>query len=262
MDDFKFKKKYGQNFIKDKNLIDKIINSAEISKDSLVIEIGPGMGALTINILKKCNQAIIYEIDVELKNYLEDKLNQYKNYELIFEDFLLADVKNKLKKYRYKELLIVANLPYYITTPIIKKIIEDNILADKIVVMVQQEVADKFSAKVNTRNYSSLTVFLNYYYDIKKLFNVSRNMFYPRPTVDSSVILMKKRNDREYIKDIKKFNEIVRSSFKYKRKNLRNNLKEYNLKKIEKILQKYNLSLNSRAENLSLCVFIDLANNI
>ncbi len=124
MNEFKFKKKYGQNFIKDENLINKIVDSAEISKDSLVIEIGPGMGALTTKILNKCKQGIIYEIDIELKEYLEDKLNKYNNYELIFEDFLETNVKNKLKEFDYKELLIVANLPYYISTPIIMKLLE------------------------------------------------------------------------------------------------------------------------------------------
>ena len=262
MEKFKFKKKYGQNFIKDESLINRIVDSANINKDSLVIEIGPGMGALTTKILDKCKQGIIYEIDVEIKGYLENKLKKYNNYELIFEDFLQADVNDKLKKFNYKELLIVANLPYYITTPIIKKIIDDNILADKIVIMIQKEVADRFSAKVNTKDYSSLTVFLNYYYDIKKLFNVSKNMFYPKPEVDSSVILMCKRNEKEFIRDINKFNKLVKDSFKYKRKNLRNNLKEYDLLKIEEILNKYNLSLTSRAENIPLNVFIEIANNL
>lgn len=262
MEKFKFKKKYGQNFISDENLINKIVNSAEINNESLVIEIGPGMGALTTKILDKCKQGIIYEIDTELKEYLEQKLNKYDNYELLFEDFLNTNVEEVLKKYKYKEILIVANLPYYITTPIIKKIIEDGILADKIVIMIQKEVADRFSAKVNTKDYSSLTVFLNYYYDIKKLFNVSKNMFYPKPEVDSSVILMCKRKEKEYIKDINIFNKLVKDSFKYKRKNLRNNLKEYNLEKIDFILKKHNLSLNSRAESIPLIVFIEIANNI
>ena len=262
MNEFNFKKKYGQNFIKDENLINKIVKNAEITKDSLVIEIGPGMGALTTKILDKCKYGIIYEIDIELKKYLDNKLNKYKNYELIFEDFLKTDVKSKLKKLEYKKLLIVANLPYYITTPIIKKIIEDEITVDKIVIMIQKEVADRFTAKVNTKNYSSLTVFLNYYYDIKKIFNVSRNMFYPKPEVDSSVILMRKRDNKEFIKDVNIFNELVKNSFKYKRKNLRNNLKEYDLIKIEAILQKHSLSLSSRAENVPLSVFIEIANNI
>ena len=262
MNEFKFKKKYGQNFIKDENLINKIVNSAEISKESLVIEIGPGMGALTTKILDKCKHGIIYEIDTELKDFLEQRLKNYDNYELIFQDFLTADIKEITKKYNYKELLIVANLPYYITTPIIKKIIEEDILADKIVIMIQKEVADRFSAKVNTKDYSSLTVFLNYHYEIKKLFNVSKNMFYPKPDVDSSVILMSKKIEKEHIKDINVFNKFVKDCFKYKRKNLRNNLKEYDLEKIELILKKYNLSLNSRAENLPLSVFIEISNSI
>ena len=262
MNEFKFKKKYGQNFIKDENLINKIVNSAEISKESLVIEIGPGMGALTTKILDKCKHGIIYEIDTELKDFLEKKLKKYDNEKDIFQEFLTTDIKEITKKYNYKELLIVANLPYYITTPIIKKIIEEDILADKIVIMIQKEVADRFSAKVNTKDYSSLTVFLNYHYEIKKLFNVSKNMFYPKPDVDSSVILMSKKTEKENIKDINVFNKFVKDCFKYKRKNLRNNLKEYDLEKIELILKKYNLSLNSRAENLTLSVFIEISNSI
>ena len=128
--------------------------------------------------------------------------------------------------------------------------------------MIQKEVADRFSAKVNTKDYSSLTVFLNYHYEIKKLFNVSKNMFYPKPDVDSSVILMSKKTEKENIKDINVFNKFVKDCFKYKRKNLRNNLKEYDLEKIELILKKYNLSLNSRAENLPLSVFIEISNSI
>lgn len=262
MDKFKFKKKYGQNFIKEENLINKIVDSAEINKDSLVIEIGPGMGALTTKILNKCKHAIIYEIDVELKEYLENKLNGYTNYDLLFEDFLQANVKNKLKEFDYKELLIVANLPYYITTPIIKKIIDDKIEASKIVIMIQKEVADRFSAVVGNKQYGSLTIFLNYYYNIKKLFDVNRNLFFPKPNVDSSVVLMELKKDRKEIKNLEKFNNLVKDSFQYKRKNLKNNLQKYNLELIETILKKYDLSLNSRAEEISLEIFIEIANNI
>ena len=172
MEKFNFKKKFGQNFISDVNLINKIVDSAEIDKDSLVIEIGPGMGAMTTKILDKCKNGIIYEIDKDLSPILNEKLGKYDNYEILFEDFLEANVKEKLANYEYKKLLIVANLPYYITTPIIKKIIDEKILADKIVIMVQKEVADRFSAKVNSKEYGSITVFLNYYYEIKKLFKL------------------------------------------------------------------------------------------
>lgn len=259
MEKFNFKKKFGQNFISDINLITKIVDSAEIDKDSLVIEIGPGMGAITTKILDKCKQGIIYEIDTDLSTVLNEKLSKYDNYELIFEDFLEANVKERISKYEYKKLLIVANLPYYITTPIIKKIVDDKILADRIVIMVQKEVADRFSAKVNSKEYGSITVFLNYYYEIKKAFNVSKNLFFPKPNVDSAVISMALRRDNLSLCDEKKFSMLVKDSFQYKRKNLRNNLKKYDLEKIEKKLNEYNLNLNNRAENVPLEVFVEIA---
>ena len=256
--DFSFKKKYGQNFIIDNNIIDSIVNKAFLDKNSLVIEIGPGSGALTSKLSQIVDNVIAYEIDETLKPYL-DKLP--KNVEIIYGDFLKRDVLNDLKKYHFNKLYVVANLPYYITTPIIMKIIEDKILVDKMVVMVQKEVGNRFKAKPDTKDYNSLSVFLSYYFDIKKVMDVSRNVFVPKPNVDS-IVVMFNRKDSLYLKDKDVFFKLVKDSFMYKRKTLKNNLKSYDLEKIQRVLSKHNLDLSIRAESLTLEQFIDIANEI
>ena len=157
---------------------------------------------------------------------------------------------------------MVANLPYYITTPIVTKLIDEEILPDKIVIMIQKEVASRFAASINSKDYGALTVFLNYYYKIHKLFDVSRNCFFPKPNVDSTVVCMELKNDRLFVKDMEFFKRLVKDCFKYKRKNLRNNLIGYDLDKVCKVLGKYGLNLNDRAEALSLEIFVEIANEL
>ena len=258
---FRFKKVFGQNFIVDKNIIDNIVDKADIDKDTLVIEIGPGAGSLTHKLCEKSKNVVCYEIDETLKDILSDNLNEYDNVEIIYKDFLKANVLDDIKKYTYKKLYVVANLPYYITTPIITKIIEDKINVEKIVVMVQKEVGDRFKAKPGSKDYSSLSIFLNYYFDISKLLDVSRNVFMPKPNVDSIVIEFRRK---ETIKNVNEeiFFKLIRDSFKQKRKTLRNNLKEYDLNIIEEVLKKYNMDLSVRAENISMDIFIDIANTL
>ena len=256
---FNFKKKFGQNFLKDKGVIQDIVNSINPDINDLVIEIGPGGGALTEYLVKKNSYYIAYEIDTDTKEYL-DKYNSDKA-KIIYKDFLKSNVLEDIKDIKYNNLYIIGNLPYYITTPIITKIIEDNINAKEIVFMVQKEVADRFSAKVNSKEYGSITVFLNYFYDIKKLFIVSKNKFVPVLNVDSAVIKLV-RKDNLLDVDLNKFNKLVKNAFQFKRKNLRNNLSNYDKEKIESILKKYNLSLNDRAENLTYEIFVDVTNNI
>ena len=260
--DFKFKKKYGQNFLKDKNILESIVNKSGVDKDTLVIEIGVGAAALTSYLNKKAKYVVGYEIDNTLKEILHDKLKNSTNTQIIFDDFLNRTIKDDISKYNYKKLYVVANLPYYITTPIIEKIINDNVAVDKIVVMVQKEVGDRFNAKVGSKEYNSLTIFLNYYFEIKKLINVSRNSFIPAPNVDSVVIEMKQREKKYYVKNESLFFKLVRDSFKYKRKNLRNNLNGYNLDRILEVLKKYNLDLNVRAEAITIDIFMEISNNL
>ena len=203
-----------------------------------------------------------YEIDTTLKPILEDKLKEYNNIDIIYDDFLNRNVNEDIKKYNYKKLYVIANLPYYITTPIITKLIDDNVNVDKMVVMVQKEVGDRFNAKPDTKNYNSLTVFLNYYFDINKLMDVSRKCFVPEPNVDSVIIELKRKETKYNVKNEKVFFKLVRDAFTHKRKNLRNNLKGYDLEKIENVLKEYNLDLNVRAEHLTIDQFINISNEL
>ena len=183
-------------------------------------------------------------------------------YKFIWEDFLNRNIKEDIKDYEYSHIFVVANIPYYITTPIVEKIINSGVDVEKVVIMVQKEVGDRFSAKPGNKEYGSISVFLNYYYDIKELFIVSKNCFAPRPNVDSVILSLTKRKDKPEVKDEKTLFRLIKDSFRFKRKNLRNNLKEYDLLKIEEVLKKYNKDLTARAETLDLNIFVDISNNI
>ena len=257
-----FKKKYGQNFIKDQSIINKIVGNIDIDKDTLVIEIGPGAGALTSELVKEAGQVIAYEIDKDLKDILSEKFNNVDNLKIIYEDFLTRSVEKDLEEYNYSKIYVVANIPYYITTPIIKKIIDTKTNISKVAIMIQKEVGERFTAQPRTRDYGSITVYLNYYFNIKKLFTVSKNSFIPKPNVDSVVVLFTRKEKNADVKNEDLLLKIIRDSFQYKRKNLRNNLKSYDLSKIADVLDKYNLNLNARAEELPLEIFIDISNHL
>ncbi len=259
MIDHKFKKKFGQNFLQDNNIIRKIVDTANIEENSLIIEIGPGSGALT-SILTTKGLTISYEIDKELETLLTEKFGSNDNSVIIYDDFLNRDVKKDLENYKYNKLYVVANLPYYITTPIIEKLISEKLDLEKMVLMVQKEVGDRFTSAPKTKDYSSITVFLNYFFDIKKEFIVSKNAFYPRPNVDSMIISLNKKNNREVAKDEDKFFKLIRDSFQYKRKTLKNNLKDYNWDIICDYLLKNNYSETVRAEEISLHDYIEMSN--
>ena len=259
--DFEFKKKFGQNFLYDENILRNIVDKSMVDSDTLVLEIGVGAAFLTYYLSKKAKYVIGYEIDESLKDIISNQLKDTNNTEIIFEDFLKTNVIDKIKEYDYKKLYVVANLPYYITTPIIVKIIEDDIDVDKMDLMVQKEVGDRFKAKPGTKEYSSLSIYLNYYFDVKKVLDISRNVFLPKPNVDSIVVEFTKKDKKE-LKNKELFFKLVRDSFKQKRKTLRNNLKEYNLEKIEEILKKYNYDLSVRAEQLDINIFIEISNNL
>ena len=260
--DFKFKKKFGQNFIVDKNVIDNIVSKSLVDKDTLVIEVGPGAGSLTCGLAASAGHVLCYEIDTSLKDILDSNLSVFDNVTVRYCDFLSADVKSDLKNYNYSKVYLVANLPYYITTPIIMKILSDNICIDKIVVMVQKEVGDRFKAVPGTRDYGSLSVFLNYYFDIHKVMDVSRNVFMPKPNVDSIVVSFDRKKNSFLLKDESLFFSIVRDSFKQKRKTIRNNLKGYDLSIIECVLKEHGYDLSVRAEELDISIFVDIANNL
>lgn len=262
MKEFEFKKSLGQNFLQDENIIHKIVDSANLDKETLVIEIGPGGGAITKLLVPQSKMALLYEADTRLEAPLNKLLKNNDNYQIILGDFLKTNLAHDLQFYNYSKLSVVANLPYYITTPIIMKFIDENILPDQMIIMVQKEVASRLAATTGSRDYSSLTVLLNYYYHIEKLFDVSRNCFIPKPNVESTVVRMRLKEKLLPISDYDLFKKIVRDSFLHKRKTLRNNLKQYDLQIIEEVLKKYNFNLNTRAEALKLEIFIDLTNQL
>ena len=244
MEKFKFKKNLGQNFLQDEKVLQKIVSSIECSKDDCIIEIGPGHGALTKYLVKFNCPVIAFEIDKEVKPVL-DKINA-DNLRIVYEDFMKVNVKEYLPD-NYKNLYIIANIPYYITTPILEKIIAENLNEKACTLMVQKEVADRFSAKPGSKDYGSISVYLE----------VPRKAFYPVPNVDSAIIKLDRKEKRD-LADEDKFFKFVKSAFQFKRKNLRNNLKNYDLEKINSVLVKYNHNLQNRAEEISLKEFLDI----
>ena len=262
MENFIFKKSFGQNFLNDHNIISNIVRESNILPNSLVIEIGPGSGNLTREIACVAKHVLCYEIDTRLEEILDSNLDEFRNITIIYDDFLSRNICDDIKDFEYDNIYVVANLPYYITTPILMKLVECNINFKGVTIMIQKEVGDRFSAKVGTKDYSSITVFLNYYFDIKKLFIVSRECFTPKPNVDSVVIKLISKDNKLDLKNKDLFFQIVRDSFRFKRKNIRNNLKNYDLNVIEKVLNKYQFDLNVRAEQLSIEVFQDISNNL
>ena len=175
-------------------------------------------------------------------------------------DFLSEDISDIVKKYNCKKNYVVANLPYYITTPIIVKLMKE-MEPDKIVIMIQEEVADRIAAREGTREYGMISAYLGSKYDIKKLFKVSKNCFVPVPNVDSAVISLVK-HDKYQIKDMNKYEKLLKDAFQFKRKNLKNNLKKYDLNKIETKLIENGYNLSNRAEDIPVSVFVDIANNL
>ncbi len=258
MGDFKHKHSLGQNFLKDKGVLAKIVDSVDVKEDDLIIEVGPGQGALT-KFLKLFHANLrCFEVDTRVKKDLE-KFEDDKT-KVIYNDFLKVNLEDEIKDIKYNDLYVIANLPYYITTPIIEKMISSPLNVKAMVLMVQNEVADRLSAKVGSKDYGAITVFLNYYYNVEKLFFVSRKAFDPVPNVDSAVIkLSKKEKELDvYNKDL--FFKLIQDSFRMKRKNIRNNLKNYDLDKILEVLQNYGLDLMVRAESIPLNCFVDMAN--
>lgn len=257
MNEHIFKKKYGQNFLNDENILKKIYSSITPKENDLIIEIGPGSGNLTKWLQKYNCKLICFEID----QTLDVTLNNLKNEKttIIFTDFLKSDLKEILKNYHYENLYVIANIPYYITTPIIEKITKESINPEELILMVQKEVANRLSASPKSKEYSYITVWLSYYYNIKKLFDVSRNCFFPVPNVDSSIISLKSKHNNN---NNEKFDKLIQNAFKFKRKTLKNNLKSYDISKIEPILKRNNYSLTNRAEEIPLNVYIEIADNL
>lgn len=248
-DDFKFKKIFGQNFISDKNLLNAIVADSGISFNQDVLEIGTGAGTLTEVIAEKANKVVTYEIDKNLIEYLQEKFKSKQNIKLICGDALKEDIKTIEANFE-GNYHIIANIPYYITSPLIFKFIEQTNRVESITIMVQKEVAKKIIAKPKDENYGVLSVMMQYYCDAKITRIVSKKMFTPKPKVDSAVITLKRKNNVEFDEAFKKF---VFGVFSMKRKTLVNNLLKLNYKKsiIEETFSKLNLDLTVRSETLT-----------
>ena len=260
---FHFKKKLGQNFINDDHLLNKIVTAAEVTADDVVIEIGPGAATLTAALAKKAKQVIAVEIDQDLYPIIKERMADFANFELVCGDAMKVDFDKLAAKYGAKSYKIVANLPYYITTPIVMRLLEEGFKVDSIVIMVQKEVADRFSAKEGTKAYGAITVALNYYGEVSQAFNVPRSMFTPRPEVDSAVVCIKCWQDKPFKAiDEKLWRALVKAAFSQRRKTLNNALKTLNLptEVLKTALAEANVDPSRRGETLSVEEFVRLAN--
>ena len=261
--DVKFKKKFGQNFLKDINIVKRIVDVSGVNKNSLVIEVGPGGAIMTKELANRAKNVLAYEIDIDLADELYKRIEDCSNVDVLFhlfQDFLDSDLLSDISNYSYDSIYFVSNVPYYITTPILLKLLKSEIHFNKIVMMVQKEVGNRFSTSPGSREYGSITVLLNYFYDVKKEFLVSRKQFIPEPNVDSVVVSFTEKKDKLKLNDFSFFEQLLKDSFQFKRKTLRNNLKKYDLKIIENVLATYNYDLNVRAEMLDVEIFVALAN--
>lgn len=257
------KKQFGQNFLIDNNILNKIAHSASINSDTVIVEIGPGMGALTEKLLEKAYKVICYEIDTDMVHILQNRFSDYiKDNKLVInhKDFLKADLEKDLEG--YKNIKVVANLPYYITTPILIKICEELTELDEMIVMMQKEVALRICGKPSTKDYNALSVLIQYNHEAFLLFDVGRGCFYPEPDVTSSIVKIKKINP--ILKPINEefFYTFNRNIFKQRRKTLVNNLKQsytYTKEEIEEVLNNLSLSLTIRSEALKVEEIIKLS---
>jgi len=267
--DFAFQKKFGQNFLIDSHVLNKIITSSNITKEDVVIEIGPGIGSLTQQLAENAKQVIAVEIDKKLIPILEDTLSDYNNITIINEDILKVDiVKLVEEKNDNKPIKVVANLPYYITTPIIMGLFESNVPVDSITVMVQKEVADRMKAKPGTKDYGALSLAVGYYSEPYIVANVPPNCFMPRPKIGSAVIkLTKHKQPPVDVEDAKLLFKIIRASFNQRRKTLINGLYNnldgmFDKDQLKQAIENIGLKLNVRGETLSLEEFSNLANEL
>jgi len=224
---FSFKKSLGQNFLIDTNILRNIVDHAQLTEHSGAIEVGPGIGALTEQLAKRSKKVVAFEIDQRLLPILEETLAPYDNTKIIHEDILKADVKKMMEQefQDTEDIMLVANLPYYVTTPIIMKILEDRLPIRGIVVMLQKEVAERISAKPSKKEYGSLSIAIQYYTEPEVVMIVPKTVFMPQPNVDSAVIrLTKREKPLVAVKDEDFFFQVTRASFAQRRKTIVNNL--------------------------------------
>lgn len=266
---FAFQKKFGQNFLIDANILENIVGAAEISKEDFVLEIGPGIGTMTQYLCEAAGQVVAVEIDKMLIPILQDTLSEYDNVEIINQDVLKVDIKSLAEeKNQGKPIKVVANLPYYITTPIIMGLFESKVPIESITIMVQKEVADRMQTGPGSKDYGALSLAVQYYADAKVMLNVSASCFMPRPNVDSAVIqLTRHRKAPVDVEDEKLMFQIIRASFNQRRKTLVNGLKnslelDFSKEEILSAIQEIGKPDTIRGEALTLEEFAMLSNQL
>lgn len=262
--DFYIKKKFGQNFLTDQNILNNIVDVAALDRDTDVIEIGPGLGALTEIIASKCNRLLCYEIDSDLIPILNKNLALYNNYKIINNDVLKCDVNSDIDIYfkDYKRVVLISNLPYYITTPIILGLLEQTSKITTYVMMMQEEVADRICSKPAVKDYNALSIAVQYRAKASKEIRVPRTVFVPSPNVDSAVIKLELYKEKKYSpKDEKFFFMLVRSAFAQRRKTLANNLSlvGYSKDTIYNVLESLGYDKSIRSEALDVSDFVRLS---
>ena len=267
--EFAFQKKFGQNFLIDDHVITKIINAAEITKDDLVLEIGPGIGTMTQYLAESARKVIAVEIDKNLIPILGETLAEYDNVTVINEDILKLDINRLVEEENAgKPIKVVANLPYYITTPIIMGLFESHVPLQSITVMVQKEVADRMQVGPGSKDYGALSLAVQYYAKPYIVANVPPNCFIPRPGVGSAVIRLTRYEEPPVtVKDESLMFKLIRASFNQRRKTLQNGIANspelpYSKAQVEKALEKMELAADVRGESLTLAEFEKLSDNI
>ena len=253
------KKSLGQNFLKNDTIIQKIVSLFMPKENDLIIEIGPGRGALTNKLCNLSSRLICIEIDEDMHKYL-DKYESDKCH-IIYDDILNINLNDVLKDYKYDSLYIIGNLPYYITSPIVTYLINSKIDIKSMVFMVQNEVADRYCSLPGNREFGYITLFINYYYDVKKELFVSKENFNPMPKVDSAVIKLNKKSISSNI-DEQRYFAFLKEAFLHKRKTLKNNLSNYDFNKIKNVLSLYNLDEKVRPEEISQEIFLEIFKSI
>lgn len=260
---FKFTKSLGQNFLIDDTVLMDIVEGAEVNKEDLVIEIGPGVGTLTRELLKKAKRVVSIELDSDLIPILEEELKEFDNFQLIHKDALKVDFNEIIGE--EKSVKVVANLPYYVTTPIIAKLLTGNYKFDSLTIMIQKEVAERIAAAPDTKEYGALSILVQYYCDTEIIRKVSPSSFIPQPKVESIVIKLHRLSEpRVKVQDEKLYFTISRDAFNMRRKTLWNALKPLKLEK-EKLEQGFanaGIDPKRRGETLSLQEFANLTNSI
>jgi len=247
------RKRLGQHFLVDPQVLNRIIEAAKISRDDLVLEIGSGMGLLTSEIAKRSYQVIAVEIDKELVRISKDVLKDFENVTFVSQDILKADFKELVLGRKFK---VIGNLPYYITAPIIGKILESEEKPELAVLMVQKEVAERMAAPPGSKAYGSFSIFIQFYAEVEINSFVSKSSFHPWPEVGSALVTLTPYKEPRYdVKDKKLFFDIVHAAFQQRRKKLRNSLEGFNLKNVE-------IDLNRRPETLTLEEFVEIANSV